>query len=111
AAGQEVPLGRADGDRHVARRPAAPPPLMRLVAVLGYSPRRRGPPLHRRRDRLHDVCAARVQHARALVRDGDGVLLTGEAELMRGAWAGEDLLLDPHARNTRENGAAVAAAG
>jgi len=75
---------------------------MRLVAVLGYSPRRG--------DGLHDVCAARVLHARALVRNGDGVLLTGEAELMRGAWAGEDVLLDPHARNTRENAAAIAAA-
>lgn len=75
---------------------------MRLVAVLGYSPRRG--------DRLHDVCAARVQHARALARNGDRVLLTGEAELMRGPWAGEEVLLDPHARNTRENAAAIAAA-
>jgi uncharacterized SAM-binding protein YcdF (DUF218 family) len=74
---------------------------MRLVAVLGYSPRRG--------DRLHDVCAARVQHARALVRNGDGVLLTGEAELMRGAWAVENVFLDPHARNTRENAIAIAA--
>jgi uncharacterized SAM-binding protein YcdF (DUF218 family) len=75
---------------------------MRLVAVLGYSPRRG--------DGLHDVCAARIRHARAVLRNGDGVLLTGEAELMRGAWAGEDVLLDPHARNTRENAVAIAAA-
>jgi len=74
---------------------------VRLVAVLGYSARRA--------DGLHDVCAARVEHARTLVREGDAVLLTGEAEVMRGAWAAGDISLDPHARNTRENAAAVAA--
>jgi uncharacterized SAM-binding protein YcdF (DUF218 family) len=76
--------------------------VTRLVAVLGYSARRS--------DGLHDVCAARVRHARGLVRDGDVVFLTGEAELMRGEWAAEDVLLDPHARNTRENASAIAAA-
>lgn len=75
---------------------------MRLVAVLGYSPRSG--------DGLHDVCAARVRHASTLVRDGDAVLLTGEAELMNGAWAGSEVTLDPHARNTRENARAIAAA-
>jgi DUF218 domain len=75
---------------------------MRLVAVLGYSPRRG--------DGLHDVCAARVRHARALVRHGDAVLLTGEAELMRGAWEGADVSLDADARNTRENARTIAAA-
>jgi hypothetical protein len=75
---------------------------VRLVAVLGYSARRG--------DGLHDVCAARVRHARELVRDGDIVLLTGEAELMRNEWTGAAVLLDPHARNTRENASAIAAA-
>jgi uncharacterized SAM-binding protein YcdF (DUF218 family) len=75
---------------------------VRLVAVLGYAPRRG--------DSLHDVCAARVRHASTLVRDGDAVLLTGEAELMNGAWAGSEVSLDPHARNTRENARAIAAA-
>jgi hypothetical protein len=75
---------------------------MRLVAVLGYSARRG--------DGLHDVCAARVRHAQALVREGDAVLLTGEAELMRGAWHEGRVSLDPDARNTRENARAIAAA-
>ncbi len=75
---------------------------MRLVAVLGYS---------RRRSRgLHAVCAARLRHAEALVRDGDAVLLSGEAELMRGAWNGHEVLLDPAARNTWQNALGVAAA-
>jgi hypothetical protein len=75
---------------------------MRLVAVLGYSPRRA--------DGLHSICEARVRHAEQLVREGDAVLLTGEAELMHGAWNGHEVLLDPHARNTRENARAIAAA-
>lgn len=75
---------------------------MRLVAVLGYS-RWRG-------DSLHDVCAARVRHAQALARADDAVLLTGEADLMRGAWTGGVATLDPAARNTRENALAVATA-
>lgn len=73
---------------------------MRLVAVLGYSGRRqRG---------LHAVCEARVRHAESL--DADAVLLSGEAELMHGAWRGREVELDPHARNTRENARAVAEA-
>jgi hypothetical protein len=74
---------------------------MRLVAVLGYSPRRG--------DGLHEVCAARVRHAQALARADDAVLLTGEADLMGAAWA-RAVTLDPQARNTRENAAAVASA-
>lgn len=75
---------------------------MRLVAVLGYS--------GRRDDDLHAVCEARVRHAEGIARPGDVVLLSGEAELMRGAWTGGDALLDPHARNTRENATGVAEA-
>jgi hypothetical protein len=76
--------------------------LMRLVAVLGYSPRRaKG---------LHDICAARLRHAEGL--DADAVLLSGESELMRPAWTGPEveLVTDGAARNTRENAAGVAAA-
>jgi len=73
---------------------------MRLVAVLGYS--------GRPRDRIHAVCLARVRHAEGI--EGDAVLLSGEAELMRGDWRGGEVLLDPNARNTRENARAVAAA-
>jgi hypothetical protein len=75
---------------------------MRLVAVLGYSPRRP--------DGLHAICDARVRHAEQIVRGDDVVLLSGEADLMHGAWNGRRVLLDPHARNTRENARAVAAA-
>jgi hypothetical protein len=75
---------------------------VRLVAVLGYSPRRVGG--------MHDICAARLRHAEGL--DADAVLLSGEAELMRPEWAGPDipLLTDGDARNTRQNAAGVAAA-
>jgi hypothetical protein len=84
---------------------------MRLVAVLGYS--------GRRSDGLHVVCSERLRHAEQLVGDGDAVLLSGwarrrngfgEAELMRGAWNGADapLVIDPTARNTRQNAVGVA---
>jgi hypothetical protein len=75
---------------------------VRLVAVLGYSPRRAGG--------LHDICAARLRHAEAL--EADAVLLSGEAELMRPEWAGRDVqvLTDGGARNTRENATGVAEA-
>ena len=73
---------------------------MRLVAVLGYSGRRRG--------ELHVICEARVRHAETL--DADAVLLSGEAELMQGAWRGGEVVLDMRARNTRENAHAVAEA-
>ena len=75
---------------------------MRLVAVLGYSPRRPGG--------MHAICAERLRHAETL--EADAVLLSGEAELMRPEWAGPDvpLLADGRARNTRQNAAGVAEA-
>jgi hypothetical protein len=73
---------------------------MRLVAVLGYSGRRRG--------ELHVICEARVRHAETL--NADAVLLSGEAELMQGAWRGGEVVLDMRARNTRENARGVAEA-
>jgi hypothetical protein len=73
---------------------------MRLVAVLGYS--------GRRKQELHAVCEARVRHAETL--EADAVLLSGEAELMHGAWRGTQVELDPRARNTRENARGVAEA-
>jgi uncharacterized SAM-binding protein YcdF (DUF218 family) len=75
---------------------------MRLVAVLGYS---QGP-----EEQLHAICAARVRHAESIVREGDAVLLSGEADQMQGHWRPGDVLLDPHARNTRENALGVARA-
>ena len=74
---------------------------MRLVAVLGYS----GGAAE-----IHEICEARVRHAEQIVQETDAVLLSGEADEMRGAWNGHETLLDPHARNTRENAKAVAAA-
>jgi uncharacterized SAM-binding protein YcdF (DUF218 family) len=38
------------------------------------------------------------------------VLLSGEADLMHGHWRSGEVLLDPHARNTRENALGVAKA-
>ncbi len=73
---------------------------MRLVAVLGYS--------GRRKRELHTICEARVRHAETL--EADAVLLSGEAELMQGAWRGGDVVLDTRARNTRENARGVAEA-
>jgi len=75
---------------------------MRLVAVLGYS--------GGGSDELHAICETRVRHAETIVRDGDAVLLSGETDAMRGAWNGHEVLLDPAARNTRENAKGVAAA-
>ena len=75
---------------------------MRLVAVLGYSG-------FRGRD-LHAICLARLRHGEALVRSGDTLLLSGEAELMRDASSRPDVVVDPAARNTRENARGVAAA-
>ena len=73
---------------------------MRLVAVLGYS--------GRRKRELHAICEARVRHAESL--EADAVLLSGEAELMQGAWHGGEAELDTRARNTRENARGVAEA-
>ena len=75
---------------------------MRLVAVLGYSG-------FRGRD-LHTICLARLRHAEMLAREDDVVLLSGEAELMRGAASRADVIVDADARNTRENAKGVAAA-
>jgi hypothetical protein len=75
---------------------------MRLVAVLGYS--------GGGSDELHAICETRVRHAERIVRDDDAVLLSGEADAMHGVWNGHEVLLDPHARNTRENAKGVAAA-
>jgi uncharacterized SAM-binding protein YcdF (DUF218 family) len=83
---------------------------MRLVAVLGYSNRRtRG---------LHRLCVERLRHAEQVAAGTDTVLLSGwarsgnatEAELMRAAWAGQDvqLIADRTARNTRQNALSIA---
>jgi uncharacterized SAM-binding protein YcdF (DUF218 family) len=83
----------------------------RLVVVLGYSRGRRG--------ELHPICAARLEHAAALARENDAVLLSGwsrhptalpEAELMRRAWHGttDGLICDPDASITAENAANAA---
>jgi uncharacterized SAM-binding protein YcdF (DUF218 family) len=76
----------------------------RVVAVLGYS--RRGD------TKLHPVCADRVAHAQRLAVARGTVILSGEAELMRAAWSGPDVVLicDPEARSTVDNAANVAAA-
>jgi uncharacterized SAM-binding protein YcdF (DUF218 family) len=75
----------------------------RVVAVLGYS--RRGA------SELHPVCADRVAHAQRLAVARGTVILSGEAELMRAAWSGPDVVLicDPDARSTVDNAANVAA--
>ena len=83
---------------------------MRLVAVLGYSVRRR--------NGLDPVCLARLRHAETLA--ADAVVLSGwargtaagaEAELMRDAWQGPDvpLVCDMTPRNTAQNAAGIAA--
>jgi uncharacterized SAM-binding protein YcdF (DUF218 family) len=88
--------------------------VTRVVAVLGYSRGRGG--------RLHPICAARLSHAERVVGDASAVILSGwarrwsrgapEAELMRAAWGGPDVLIvcDPDARTTADNAANVAAA-
>jgi DUF218 domain len=83
---------------------------MRVVAVLGYSVRRR--------NGLDPVCVARLRHAETLA--ADAVVLSGwarrrpngaEAELMRDAWHGPNvpLVCDTTARNTAQNAAGIAA--
>lgn len=82
---------------------------MRVVAVLGYSARRR--------NGLDPLCALRLRHAEGLA--ADAVVLSGwarrrpgdgEAELMREAWRGGDvqLVCDATARNTAQNAAGIA---
>jgi uncharacterized SAM-binding protein YcdF (DUF218 family) len=77
---------------------------VRLVAVLGYSAGRN--------TGLHEICARRLAHAETLVEGAGAVVLSGEAELMREAWAGPnvELAVDPRARNTAGNAVGVAAA-
>jgi uncharacterized SAM-binding protein YcdF (DUF218 family) len=78
----------------------------RVVAVLGYS--------HRRNGRLHAICADRLAHAQRLAEGAQAVVLSGwsEAEVMRSAWTGPDVLLvcDTEARSTAANAANIAAA-
>lgn len=75
---------------------------MTVIAVLGYS--------KRARRELHPVCADRLAHAQTLASPAATVILSGEAELMRGAWAGPDVVLvcDPDARSTADNARNVA---
>jgi hypothetical protein len=84
----------------------------RLVAVLGYSPRRGAD--------LHPICAARLARAEQIARPGDVVVLSGwsrgdgletEADLMARAWRGApvELVHDRDARHTVQNAARVAA--
>ena len=71
----------------------------RVVAVLGYS--------HRRRSDLHPLCAERLAAgARAVILSG-----CSEAELMRAAWSGPEvpLVCDDDARTTAGNATNVAA--
>ena len=80
--------------------------VQRVVAVLGYS--------HRRTGRLHAICASRLAHAQGIAEGAHAVVFSGwsEAEPMRAAWTGPDVLLvcDPEARSTAANAANVAAA-
>jgi hypothetical protein len=84
-----------------------------VVAVLGYSTRRRRG--------LHPVCERRLRHAEGEAEAASAVVLSGwarhrdgsgEAELMRDAWAGPDvpLVCDVTASSTVENAAAIARA-
>jgi uncharacterized SAM-binding protein YcdF (DUF218 family) len=77
----------------------------RVVAVLGYS---RGGG-----DRLHPICAQRLEHAQTLADGADAVILSGlpEAELMLASWTGPEvaLIADPASRHTAENARNIAA--
>jgi uncharacterized SAM-binding protein YcdF (DUF218 family) len=77
----------------------------RVVAVVGYS--------RRRRSELHPLCADRLRHAQRLAAGARAVILSGfaEAELMRTAWSAPDvpLVCDENARTTAGNAVNVAA--
>jgi uncharacterized SAM-binding protein YcdF (DUF218 family) len=77
----------------------------RVVAVFGYS--------HRRTGGLHAICADRLAHAQGIAEGASAVVFSGysEAEPMRAAWTGPDVLLvcDAEARHTADNAANVAA--
>jgi hypothetical protein len=74
----------------------------RVVAVLGYSRGGSGD--------LHPVCARRLEHAQRLVASSGTVILSGEAEVMRAAWCGPEVVLvcDPEARSTADNARNIA---
>jgi DUF218 domain len=76
-----------------------------VIAVLGYSRRAA-------HTDLHPVCADRLAHAQTLASPEGTVILSGEADLMRAAWTGPDVVLvcDPDARSTSDNARYVAAA-
>ena len=78
----------------------------RAIVVLGYS--------DAGRDKLHPVCARRLQHAAKISTARDVVVFSGwarvpgtrpEAELMAEAWTGSagEIVVDPDARTTVEN--------
>jgi hypothetical protein len=75
-----------------------------VVAVLGYSRGGSGD--------LHPVCARRLEHAQRLAASSATVILSGEAEPMRAAWSGPDVVLvcDPEARSTADNARNIARA-
>jgi hypothetical protein len=77
----------------------------RVVAVFGYS--------HRRTGSLHAICADRLAYAQGIAEGARAVVFSGfsEAEPMRAAWTGPDVLLvcDAEARHTADNAANVAA--
>lgn len=76
-----------------------------VIAVLGYSRRAA-------HTDLHPVCADRLAHAQTLALPEGTVILSGEADLMRAAWTGPDVVLvcDPDSRSTSDNARNVAAA-
>jgi DUF218 domain len=76
-----------------------------VIAVLGYSRRAA-------HTDLHPVCAARLAHAQTLASPEGTVILSGEADLMRAAWAGPDVVLvcDTDSRSTSDNARNIAAA-
>jgi hypothetical protein len=85
---------------------------MRVLAVLGYSARKRAG--------LHPICEARLRHAETIADAADAVIFSGwsrsagddgEADLMRQAWNGPEvpLVCETSARNTAENAAGIAA--
>ena len=76
-----------------------------VIAVLGYSRRAA-------HTDLHPVCADRLAHAQTLASPEGTVILSGEADLMRAAWTGPDVVLvcDPDSRSTSDNARNIAAA-
>jgi DUF218 domain len=79
--------------------------MTNVIAVLGYSRRAA-------HTDLHPVCADRLAHAQTLASPEGTVILSGEADLMRAAWTGPDVVLvcDPDSRSTSDNARNVAAA-